>query len=141
MANIDNYRSWFKEPIERLYADGHGGFAVLILTIPLLERYLREKSGVHEGDLNTRFYDEFLKLFPKLGTRDVAKEFWQVYRNGLLHQVTMSKAYRSGINVRPGWITAQSDAITVDAGGFLCDPRGFAVTVLAAVEANFATFE
>jgi len=80
MANIDNYRSWFKEPIERLYADGHGGFALLILIIPLLERYLREKSGVHEGNLNDGFYDEFLKLFPKLGTRDVAKEFWQVYR-------------------------------------------------------------
>jgi len=42
--------------------------------------------------------------------------------------------------VRVG-ITAQSDAITVDASGFLCDPRCFAVTVLATVEADFATFE
>ena len=53
MANIhhDNFRAWFSKILEGLYSVQDAGFPILMISFPLLERYLREKSGVHEGNL------------------------------------------------------------------------------------------
>src|SRR5207249_8734898 len=92
--NLHNYECWFKGVVRHLYNDVNAGFAILMIAIPLLERYLRQKSGAFEGDLNDAFYREFLAVFPSLANISEAKDFWQVYRNGLLHQVTLSRANR-----------------------------------------------
>ena len=46
--NYENFIRWFKEPLSSLYKNPHAGFAIVILSLPILERYLREKSGVCE---------------------------------------------------------------------------------------------
>src|ERR1035438_9866201 len=91
-ADFDN---WFVHPITLLNAEPHGAFSVLMIALPLTERYLREKSGCHEGHLDDRYYMEFINLFPGL-TVDLARKFWHSYRNGLLHQSTFSRQANSG---------------------------------------------
>jgi hypothetical protein len=55
-----NFVRWFKEPLRRLYKDPHAGFAIVMLSLPILERYLREKSGVREQpNLDDRFHQSF----------------------------------------------------------------------------------
>ena len=52
----ERFTMWFKKPLEGLYEDPNAGFVILIATLPLLERFLREKSGVGERDLNDDFF-------------------------------------------------------------------------------------
>jgi len=62
--NRNNFIKWFKEPLNTLYKNEHAGFAIVMLSLPILERYLRQKSGVFEKqNLDLRFYREFLKMF------------------------------------------------------------------------------
>ena len=57
--NHNNFVRWFEEPLSNLYKNPHAGFAILILSLPILERYLREKSGVCEQpNLDARFHQE-----------------------------------------------------------------------------------
>lgn len=58
---------WFETSIRAAQKTPGCEFGILILTLPLLERYLRETSGVHEGALNERFYDDMLVVIPDLG--------------------------------------------------------------------------
>ena len=64
--NQANFKSWFVDVLEPLYRKREAGFVVLIVSLGLLERYLREKSGVHEANLDDRFYDELRKVLPAL---------------------------------------------------------------------------
>ncbi|MEE8329333.1 MAG: hypothetical protein V3R54_05325, partial [Thermodesulfovibrionia bacterium] len=89
--NLDNFRVWYSKILEALYLKENAGFVILMISFPLLERYLREKSGVHEGNLNDSFHSELQTIFPVLTSQEIAKQFWHVYRNGLLHQVTLSQ--------------------------------------------------
>src|SRR3989338_816269 len=97
MTNIhhDNFRAWYSIILEGLYSNQDAGFPILMISFPLLERYLREKSGVHEGNLNDSFYSELQNIIPALTSLDLAKQFWHVYRNGLLNQVTLSRQDRN----------------------------------------------
>ena len=68
---------------------------MLMIALPLLERYLRGKSCTPEGaPLGQPFYDELRSSFPALTADKAAREFWQIYRNGLLHEVALSQADR-----------------------------------------------
>ena len=78
----DNFLKWFKEPLHCLYKNDDAGFVILIISLPILERYLRQKSGVYEGKLNSQFYGAFLKMFPSIKNEGIARRFWDVYRNG-----------------------------------------------------------
>ncbi len=65
--NHNNFVRWFEEPLSNLYKNPHAGFAIVILSLPILERYLREKSGVCEKpNLDARFHQEFLNMSPPL---------------------------------------------------------------------------
>jgi hypothetical protein len=89
----ERFRLWYKEPIETLIAkDEHTGFAVLTLTLPILERFVRHKVGIvgHKLPSDSKFYDELVRLFPDFKNRDNAIEFWKLYRHGLLHQATLN---------------------------------------------------
>lgn len=149
-ATRDEFENWFGAPLRCLSEYHHGGLAVLMIAIPLLERYLREKS-VKECELNDEFYKAFLGVFP-ITTRDErdaiprAKDFWQCYRNGLLHQATFSqKPVKGRIRPQP-WITGSRDATssTVEyqevENEFLVSPRNFALKVIDVISNDFETF-
>jgi hypothetical protein len=74
--NYDNFVRWFKEPLSSLYKNPHAGFAIVILSLPILERYMREKSGVCEQpNLDDRFHQEFLNMFPSVNDMPTARKF------------------------------------------------------------------
>lgn len=43
-----NFIRWFKNPIRELQTNVDAGFIVVMVSLPLLERYLREKTGISE---------------------------------------------------------------------------------------------
>ena len=141
-ANQENFRIWYARVLEYLSKDGHAGFAMLMIAFPILERYLREKSGVHEGNLNDKSYDELRAVFPMLVDKKMASDFWHVYRNGLLHQVTMSQQNRAGLRMPDGWLSGDAEMISVDgSGSFWVHPAKFSFRVIEVIDADFATFE
>jgi hypothetical protein len=144
-SNYDNFNAWFKDILEVLYSNRNAGFAILMVALPLLERYLREKSGIHEGnyyDNNDNFYKELAVVFPDLKCVQDAKDFWQAYRNGLLHQVTISKKRKSNINI--SYVGVSHDLTTIVSKNwnyFLVNPVKLAKHVIEIIEKNFFAFE
>lgn len=136
--DYDNFIKWFKEPLECLYKNEHTGFAIVMLSLPLLERYLRQKSRVYENqNLDPRFYQEFLKMF-QLGTDEaVARKFWAVYRHGLLHQATL-KAYGAVLGA-----AVHGGAAEIEFKGdiFTVSPVKFSEHVIRTIEGDFGTYE
>ena len=141
--HVDNFKCWYSDILAGLYTNPHAGFVILMITIPLLERYLREKSGVHEGrSITSPFYDELRRVFPTLPDNTVASQFWQVYRNGLLHQVTLSQRNLKNLRMPDGWVSRGSQVLEIDSSGdFSVHPVEFAKTVIKTIEDDFTTFE
>ena len=129
--------------LESLYPNRDAGFVIVMVALPLLERYLRQKAGLApQANLSDVFYDELLRLLPELQTPAKAKEFWQVYRNGLLHEVTFSLQTRGGTAMPVGWLSHDRPRISIEPdGSFWLNPVDFAKTVVAVIEADFTTFE
>jgi hypothetical protein len=145
--NYNNFVKWFKEPLDCLYTNNDAGFVILMISLPLLERYLREKSGVHEGNLTDDFYNKFIEIFPSLKDKDIAKKFWQIYRNGLLHQATLSLKTKKG-TIKLLAVGVHGDASEVEYEGysaqgdkFKVSPRKFSEKVIATIQSDFTTFE
>jgi len=146
--NLKNFKEWYVNILQGLYCKRDAGFIILMVAFPLLERYLREKSGVYEGTLKNKnnksmFYSELIAILPKLGDQKTARQFWDAYRHGLLHQVTLSLKKRQ-INKRIVW------KVTHDIGGilhrhsngdFFIHPVNFAKKVINVIENDFSTFE
>jgi hypothetical protein len=145
-TSLDNFRLWYSRVLSVLSKDGDAGFVILMTAFPLLERYLREKSGVHEGnlrrDLGQSFYTHLRVIFPALIDNVQAENFWQVYRNGILHHVTLSQQNQRGVRMPNGWLSGSADMITVDSlGDFWVHPAKFSQKVVEMIEADFGTFE
>jgi hypothetical protein len=143
MTNLANFRAWYVAILEALYPHRAAGFAIMMIAFPLLERYLRQRSGltVH-ANLSDPFYDQLIALFPELRERAVAKQFWQVYRNGLLHEVTMSVQDRSRNAMPAGSLTHDVPGLSRGSdGSFFVHPVDFAKRVVQIIEQDFATFE
>jgi hypothetical protein len=50
MANAEaDFRKWFVESLAPLRTNGDAGFIFVFVAFPLLERYLRRKSGCPDG--------------------------------------------------------------------------------------------
>lgn len=140
--NLENFRSWYLNILDDLYSREDAGFVILMISFPLLERFLREKSGIHEGNLADSFYSELHIIFPSLNSPDIAKQFWHVYRNGLLHQVTLSQKNSKGIKMPTGWLHKDVDLLSIDASGdFWIHPVKFSKKVIEVIENDFKTFE
>lgn len=140
----DNFKLWYTRILKSLYDDTNAGFVILMIAFPLLERYLREKSGVYQEDLSKKFYDELCKIFPALKTDRIAKDFWQVYRNGLLHQAALSEKTKWGRTMPKAWLTSEDiEQIKFDENKktFWINPNGFAQKVVEVIEKDFQTFE
>ena len=77
----ENFRKWFVDALDPLRRNGDAGFIFAFVSLPLLERYLREKSGAGEAiTLPTQFFVELGKLFPEIAGRE--DRMWHCYRNG-----------------------------------------------------------
>jgi|GEM_PF-3422388 len=138
-----NFETWYKKVLELLYPHRDAGFAILLLAFPLLERYLRHKKGLKpDQSLTDPFYDELVLLFPVLKDNATARNFWQVYRNGLLHEITLSRQTRSGAPMPVGWLSHDKPMITIETDGSMwINPPDFAQLVVATIELDFITFE
>jgi len=144
--NMKNFVNWFKKPLASLYKNNDAGFIILMATFPLLERYLRQKSGLKEAPkLNDDFYKAFIKIFPIVSTLDTAKIIWQLFRNGLLHQATPKIKIRTGDTVLE--VGAYDDTNEIDISynksewKVKISPTKFSIKVISIIENDFPTFE
>jgi hypothetical protein len=131
-TNRQNFECWYKKPLAMLYPDRDCGFVILLVAFPLLERYLRHKSGSMDQKLKPPFYHELGKLFPMLKP-DIRGRFWDIYRNGLLHQIVPRS--RASLSHDKAVIEFEND------GTISIHPVEFAQRVIEAIESDFATFE
>jgi hypothetical protein len=44
-VHLENFRLWFVRVLEGLYQQREAGFAIMMISFPLLDRYLRQKSA------------------------------------------------------------------------------------------------
>lgn len=139
-TNEQNFQKWFKFPLEQLYKNSDAGFAIMILSLPLLERYLREKSRNFESPtLSDEFFLECIKVFPSLGSEQKAKKFWHACRHGLLHQVT----FRQGKPLPQIALTASVAEMQSkeEDEHFYLNPVWFSKRIIFLIESDFSTFE
>lgn len=132
MTNRVHFDRWFKQQIDKLVEDRDAGFVLVMVTFPLLERYLRQKTGAPP---KSPFYvSGLLNVLPELRTRQDAERFWRVYRHGLLHNVTMSETSHG--------LTHDLDIVEIQQDGKVwLNPVLFARRVLATIENDFEVFE
>jgi hypothetical protein len=141
----ENFNRWYKRPLGNLYADNDAGFPILLITLPLLERFLREKTGVYEDKLTPEFYREIERIFPALRTKNpwpgsgsetTAQRFWSVFRNGLCHQATLRELpdiFFAGLN-------NEAPDVRTDGLSFVVSPVKFSRRVIEEIEADFNMF-
>lgn len=139
----ENFNFWFRDIIQSLYKNENAGFAILMLTFPLLERYLRSKSSItYDKNLSDDAHRELMGLFPALNTIKDAREFWTVYRHGILHQATFSPYNIKGHNMPDGWLSGNTEAIEIHSNGaFWVNPVKFAEHVINTINKEFLIFE
>ena len=136
------FNEWFRNILENLFENRNAGLIVAMVAFPLLERLLREKSGTHEDvRLNERFFVELRKIFPELVDDATAGRFWHTYRNGLLHQVTISLQPKGGIKSKGAYLSYDVEKLEIHDGRFILNPINFAKRVIEEIENNFPTFE
>jgi hypothetical protein len=143
-SNFDNFKAWYVQVLEDLYESRDAGIAVLMISLPLLERYLRRKHNVGPDDNMTDAAMGGLRAtFPALGTVVQARAFWNVYRNGFLHQATVSRSSRGGASLPDGWLTHDvAEPIRLEAdGSFTVNPVLLSRIIVQSILADFAVFE
>jgi hypothetical protein len=74
MSNAEtDFRRWFVDSLAPLRNNGDAGFIFVMVAFPLLERYLRNKSGTAEGEsLGTDFFDLLGEVLAVLSERTSA---------------------------------------------------------------------
>ncbi len=132
MTHQENFRNWFADHIRALAPDRNAGFILALVSFPLLERYLRQKTKAEPK--HPRFIAGLLEILPELQTPAIAQTFWTTYRHGLLHNVAMSRETHG--------LTHDSRIVEIESTGKVwLNPVLFASRVLEAIETDFHTFE
>lgn len=130
--NRRNFEAWFSSQVKTLIRDRDAGFVIVMVTFPLLERYLRQKSL--SNPKTNKFKDALLGILPELGNRANAELFWRNYRNNLLHKVALSEESHG--------LSQDKPILEVCANGKVwLNPHLFAERVLATIRNDFDTFE
>jgi hypothetical protein len=149
MATAESdFQKWFVESLNPLRTKGNAGFIFVFVAFPLLERYLRRKSGCPDGQpLTDGFFKQLRVLFDGIAGQE--REFWHCYRNGLLHEVTFPQARLdkktgtwdtlpdagiSGSDPRPVYFLPKTRQ-------FFLNPISFFDAVTNAILADFTTYE
>lgn len=138
---LKNFRAWYVDVLARLYPVRDAGIAVFMISLPLFERYLRQRNKLGPEDKIDPAMPDICRIFPALKDAVTARQFWTVYRHGFLHQVTLATKTRGGA-LPSGWLTHDSgSAVQVEADGSFCvNPVLFSQQVIASIEDDFATF-
>lgn len=141
--SLSNFRDWYVGPLKLLYPNRNAGFPIAMVAFPLLERYIRQRVGLRGHDpLNDAFFRVLCVVVPDIKTEDVARRFWSAYRNGLLHEVTLSKETRRGAALPVAWLSHDMPLFSIDQNGdYWLHPVLFAERVVAVIEGDFQTFE
>jgi hypothetical protein len=138
-----NFKDWYVDVLELLYPNHNAGIAVFMISLPLLERYLRQKNGRAPADgLNDACHSDLRVIFPSLPNVATARQFWSVYRDGFLHQATLSLHTRSGAGLPVGWLS-HDIAIAIELradGSFVVQPELFSKQVIRTIQSNFGVF-
>jgi hypothetical protein len=122
----ENFEAWFARPLETLYDREECGFIIVMVTLPLLERYLQQKVKlIPKRRRREAFFAAFEQLFP-LGGK--AETFWWMCRSGLLHQGTFNGR---GVFIVHGQNEPLALAAEASGQGFRLEPVVFAQKVLA----------
>jgi hypothetical protein len=138
-TGLEKFNEWLKKPLKMLY-EANAGYPILMITLPLLERFLRAKSkSLDSQQFNNEAHEEMAKIFPALKDSSGSRAFWPAYRNGLLHQAfpnvkTKADPYLTfglemAIKYRP-----KEKIIVVN-------PIIFSKKVIEVIESNFSFFE
>ena len=138
-----NFQAWYVDILESLYTTRAAGIAVLMISTPLLERYLRQKNGrTPEQSLDDSCMETLRSIFPTLRDAATAWNFWRIYRNGFLHQATLSLKTHSGARLPAGSLTHDvSAAISLNPdGSFVLHPVLFSRQVVTTIAGDFPTF-
>ena len=142
-SNEANFRMWYLDALEPLRGKGHTGFIFAMVAFPLLERYLREKSGAGEIiSLTDSFHVELGVLFPDIAGRE--RQFWACYRHGLLHQATFKQQSPTGTLVITSGLSGHDPRpvyFDVIANAYYLNPVAFFDQVTAKILSDFSTFE
>ena len=152
--NLKNFRLWIRDPVRRLLKQKHAGFALAMISFPVLERLVRGKSGMSDRPIRDGcpFYSELAKCFPELrdppsGTFPfVSQLFWQGFRNGILHQATFSKNQIKKGKERAAFCLFEPGAgVAIKVRDLkrviVVDPFPFSESVLELIEADFESYE
>lgn len=126
-----------------LYPNQNAGIAVFMISLPLAERYLRQKRNVGpDRDLTDDCMSDLVNIFAALQGVPTARKFWATYCHGFLHQATLSTSTRSGTPLPVGWLTHNmSEAVQIRPDGSFCvQPVLFSQTIIRMIEADFAVF-
>jgi hypothetical protein len=145
-ASEADFRKWFIDSLAGLRKNGDAGFIFILVAFPLLERYLRRKSHCPDGqNLTPTFFTNLGTLFSEINGRE--REFWDCYRNGLLHHVTFPRAklHKGAWNALPEAGISGHDSRPVyflpATKEFYVNPTSFFDAVTSAILADFATYE
>jgi hypothetical protein len=143
VSDLQNFRAWYVQVLESLYPQRTAGIAVVMISLPLLERYIRQKTGLSPSEsIDLRCMPILRSVFPVLSNDATAQDFWQVYRNGFLHQATLSLQTGKGRTLPAGSLTHDIGVpvkLELD-GSFVIQPVLFSKRVVEKIEADFNTF-
>ena len=143
MSDQDNFKSWYVDVLAMLYPIRNAGIAVFMVSLPLAERYLRQKNSLGpDASLSDGFMRDLVRLFPALRDVKTVRQFWAAYRHGFLHQATLSLSTNKGAALPVGWLTHDmSDPVQIrDDSSFCVHPVLFSQAIIREIEANFAIF-
>jgi hypothetical protein len=142
----DYFNDWFKKTLSDLYVKEEAGFIVFMMSLTLLERYLRQKTGLNtRGNARKVFSSDLSRLFPKIGGIGPAEIFWEVCRHGLMHQATFRIVTESGETISEIGLHNDADVVEYKSDGsrhcFVISPVKFSKAVIREIENDFSTFE
>jgi len=139
--NRANFNLWFVRILADLAKDPRASFATMMIALPLLERYLRQKtSNFERTDLTSEFHVRLAKHFPNLRDEKTAKVFWKIFRHGILHQGSF-RQLEKGAHTSGKLMNCASPVEIDAAGNFVVNPAKFAAAVVDLIEYDFETFE
>jgi hypothetical protein len=139
-----NFDHWFKKTLKFLYKKPGAGFAILMISLPLLERYLRQKTGLYDKSLSPKFYRALEDLFPALRIPrfpKAAEGFWTIYRDGLLHQAALTLRWKKTQLGVKNDLAVEIQCHEVKSGlSIMVSPELFARKVVSTIKADFSTY-
>lgn len=84
---IERFDGWFVKPIEKIkeLPEGDGGFAAMMVALPLYERYIIAKLKIEGKPTNDPEIQQ--EIADDLNLKDHERRiFWEMFRHGFMHQ-------------------------------------------------------